>query len=103
MTKLERCKETRESFAAYRKGQLFLCGLGCAPGGGLSVGLIGQQTPRNFDQLGVATFFATCFGKCDPLNRAIAAHANRATKQCVTCHLPRNTAAIELENNFMTR
>src|SRR5438132_1197526 len=93
----------RERFATRAKGKLFLRDIGCALGDRSSLGLICQQTLCNFDQLGVATFFATRFRKRDPLNRAIAAHANRAGEESIARYLPGNTAAIELENNFMTR
>src|SRR5438874_7698544 len=47
--------------------------------------------------------FPTRFRKRDPFNRAIAAHTNGAAEEGITCHLPRNTTAVELEHNFMTR
>jgi len=93
----------RESFATRAKGKLFLRDIGCALGDGSSLGLICQQTLCNFDQLGVPPFFATRFWKRDPLNRTITAHASGAAEESVTCHLSWNAAAIELENNFMTR
>src|SRR4029077_1146554 len=51
----------------------------------------------------VATFFPTRFRKRDPFNRAIAAHTNGAAEEAITCHLPRNTTAVELEDNSVTR
>src|SRR5438094_9623855 len=93
----------RESCATRAKRKFFLRDVGCAFGDGSSLGLICQQTLCNFDQLGVPPFFATRFWKRDPLNRTITAHASGAAEESVTCHLPWNTAAIELENNFMTR
>src|SRR4029077_11330892 len=51
----------------------------------------------------VATFFPTSFRKRDPFNGAIAAHTNGAAEEGITCHLPRNTTAVELEDNFVTR
>ena len=45
--------------------------------------------------------FAAGLGKNDALNRAVAAHANRAGQKRIARDLARHAAAIQLQNDFV--